>query len=221
MKYRCLILDHDDTAVKSTAEIHYPAHVEVIRVLRPHLQPISLNEWFLKNFTPGIMEYLTEELGFKDKELQIEYRIWREFTTRTIPHFYPGFKETLMAFTQQGGIVTVVSHSERDIIERDYRAWSEGEPLIPNMIHGWSYDEQKRKPSPLPVKKILKQFGLREDDALIVDDLKPGVLMAQASGVAVAAAGWGHSIPAIRDYMVKHCITYFETIDQFRSFILS
>ncbi|KPJ84175.1 MAG: hypothetical protein AMS17_16545, partial [Spirochaetes bacterium DG_61] len=89
MQFKCLILDHDDTAVNSTAEIHYPAHLEVMRVLRPHLVPVSLDEWFLKNFNPGIMEYLIEELGFSEAEVQIEYRIWREHTTRTIPHFFP------------------------------------------------------------------------------------------------------------------------------------
>ena len=33
--FKCLILDHDDTAVASTPAIHYPAHLEAMRVLRP------------------------------------------------------------------------------------------------------------------------------------------------------------------------------------------
>ena len=64
LPYQCLILDHDDTAVNSTALIHYPSHVESMRRLRPQTAAIDLNGWFLKNFEPGIMSYLQEELGF-------------------------------------------------------------------------------------------------------------------------------------------------------------
>jgi phosphoglycolate phosphatase len=221
VRYKCLILDHDDTAVNSTAEIHYPAHQEVMQVLRPHLTPISLDGWFLKNFNPGIMEYLTQELGFDEEEIQIEYRIWRRHTTQRIPHFFPGFIEALTRYRELGGIIAVVSHSERDIIERHYRSGSGGLALLPDVIYGWNYDEEQRKPSPYPVNCILADFGVGEENALIVDDLKPGVLMARATGVAVAAAGWGHSIPEIREYMQKCCVEYLETVEQFREYILS
>ena len=46
LRYRLLLLDHDDTTVDSTASIHYPAHVESVRALRPDLEPCSLREWF-------------------------------------------------------------------------------------------------------------------------------------------------------------------------------
>ena len=32
----------DDTTVRGTEEVHYPAHVESVRVLRPELEPVSL-----------------------------------------------------------------------------------------------------------------------------------------------------------------------------------
>ena len=31
LRYRCLVLDHDDTAVMSTPLIHYPAHVKAMK----------------------------------------------------------------------------------------------------------------------------------------------------------------------------------------------
>ena len=46
LRYRLLLLDHDDTTVDSTASIHYPAHVESVRALRPDLEPCTLREWF-------------------------------------------------------------------------------------------------------------------------------------------------------------------------------
>jgi phosphoglycolate phosphatase/pyrophosphatase PpaX len=220
LRYRCLIVDHDDTAVNSTALIHYPAHIEVLKVLRPGLKPISLEEWFLKNFHPGIMCYLKEELGFTEEEIRIEYRIWRDFTTNRIPEFYPGFIETLQEYHRRGGLVAVVSHSERDIIERDYLSCRGESSFFPDLIFGWDYNEERRKPSCFPVEEILKCFKLEPSEVLILDDLKPGVVMARASGIDPAAAGWGHSIPQIRNYMKSNCIAYFERVEDFRRFIL-
>ena len=70
LKYKCLILDHDDTAVDSTAEIHYPAHIEIMRQIRPSHIPVSLKEWFLKNYQPGIMEYMVDELKLDKSEIE-------------------------------------------------------------------------------------------------------------------------------------------------------
>ena len=37
LKYKILALDHDDTVVKSTAEVHYPAFLETLKALRPEI----------------------------------------------------------------------------------------------------------------------------------------------------------------------------------------
>ncbi len=52
-----------------------------------------------------------------------------------------------------------------------------------------------------------------------MDDLKPGVEMARAAGVPIAAAGWSHQIQEIKDYMLENCDLYFDTIDDFASSI--
>jgi hypothetical protein len=44
LKYKCIILVHDDTAVMSTPEIHYPSFVEAIKKLRPNDEPISIKK---------------------------------------------------------------------------------------------------------------------------------------------------------------------------------
>ena len=214
LKFKCLILDHDDTAVDSSPMIHYPAHVEVMRLLRPHHTPIDLEGWFLKNFHPGIMEYLMHELEMNDQELDKEYQIWREFASSRAPNFFPGFIDALARYREKGGLIAVVSHSEKDIIKKHYGSFP------PDVIFGWSYDKNRRKPSPWPVQEILRGCDLRPEEALIVDDLKPGVLMSQASGVPVAAAGWSHRIPEIEEYMRTHCVAYFEAVEDFKEFIL-
>jgi len=220
LPYQCLILDHDDTAVNSTALIHHPSHLESMRLLRPRAEAIDLEGWFLKNFEPGIMNYLIEELGLSEEELEIEYKIWREFNTKRIPPFFPGFLESLRAYRARGGIITVVSHSEKDVILNTYRAAKGGGDILPDLVFGWDYDETRRKPSPWPVESILRHFDLSPGQALIVDDLKPGVLMSRATGVAVAAAGWAHQIPEIHAYMRENCDIFFKSVEEFGSFIL-
>jgi len=52
MKYRCLVLDHDDTVVSSTATIHYPCFIEYLEKYYPHLaKSYTLESYFVKNFT--------------------------------------------------------------------------------------------------------------------------------------------------------------------------
>ena len=192
-----------------------------MRVLRPGVKPLELRDWFKKNFDPGIIEYLTLELGMNESELITEYRIWRGFNLKRIPPFFPGFLELLSEFKSRGGLVTVVSHSEKEIIEGHYRAHNQVIGWTPDMIFGWDEDESKRKPSAYPVERILETFKLQPREALIIDDLKPGVVMARIAGVPMAASGWGHDIPEIRVYMKEHCSAYLETVGDLARLIMS
>ncbi len=203
MKYKCLILDHDETMVNSTATIHYPAHVEAMKRIRPGETPIDLNGWFQKNFHPGIMAFLTDELAFTEEEMGDAYRIWHEFNADRNPSFFPGLPELMKRYQDAGGILSVVSHSTEENIRRHYQF---GAPeLTVDLVYGWDHDEDKRKPSPWPVLQILEKTGLKASDVLVIDDLKPAVDMARAAGADVAAAGWGHNIPEIRRSMKEIC----------------
>jgi beta-phosphoglucomutase-like phosphatase (HAD superfamily) len=216
--YRCLFIDHDDTAVDSTAAIHYPAHLQALATLRPGRIPPSKEQWLLHNFH-GIMEYLVGELGMNEAELATEFEIWRSFTTTRIPPFFPGFLELLVDFRRRGGLVAVISHSEKEVIETHYRA-AQDPPFLPDLIFGWEHQEGKRKPSPWPVLEGLNIFGCTAAEALIVDDLKPGVLMSRATGVPIAAAGWSHRVPEIETYMRANAVRYCARVDDLRALLL-
>jgi phosphoglycolate phosphatase/pyrophosphatase PpaX len=220
LRYRCLILDHDDTAVDGTARVHYPAHLKAMALLRPGVTPVDLDEWFRKNFEPGILSFLKDEIGMSEAELKLEYDVWREFTTRGRPQFYHGFLDAIAEYKGRGGRFVVVSHSESDIVAGHYRDAGRVPPLVPDLVFGWEAGEDRRKPHPYPVEETLRRFALRPDEVLVVDDLKPGVVMAEAAGVPVAAAGWAHAIPEIRAWMTRHSVAYLDTVEAFRSFIL-
>ena len=165
----------------------------------PRGAPPTKEQWLLRNFH-GIMDYLVGELEMTREELAREFLIWRRWTTSRIPPFFPGFLDLLAEFRQRGGLVAVISHSEKDVIEGHYRA-ARNLRFVPDLMFGWDHDEKRRKPSPWPVQEALRQLDCSPAQALVVDDLKPGILMSRAAGCDFAAAGWSHRVPEIEGYM--------------------
>jgi len=212
-------MDHDDTAVDSTRRIHFPAYLDVMSRLRPREPLLDLNGFFQRNFDPGYVEYLENELGMSREEVDEEYRVWHSYTATRISEFYPGMLDFLERFLASGGYLAVVSHSVQDSIERDYRH-ADREGVRPHLIYGWDQEPHKRKPAPFPVEDARRRLGVDHEEILVVDDLKPGVVMARRAGVAVAGAGWGHNVAEIREYMQEHCDYFLETVQELAELVL-
>ena len=215
MKYKCLVFDHDDTVVNSTATIHHPCFQAYLDLRYPG-RKCSLEEYFIKNFEPGFLRMCIEEYGMGDKELADETAFWREFVKSHIPDAYPGMAEIMHRHKDEGGIIAVVSHSFEETIIRDYKANGLPEP---DAVYGWGQPAEQRKPSPYPLFKIMKDFDLAPTDMLVIDDLKPGYDMAMKCGVDFAAAGWANDIPEIESFMRSNCANYFKTVDELDSFL--
>ena len=219
MKYKCLVLDHDDTIVSSTAEIHFPCFLEYLALTRPHL----LSEWdvdtyFIKNFHPGITSILRDELGMDDEEMDIEVKYWADYVENHIPRAYEGIGEIMSDFRREGGIIAVNSHSLLKYIERDFKA--NGLPS-PDVIYAWDLPEEQRKPSPYTMFELMRRYNLSPRDILVVDDLKPGYDMARGAGVDFAAAGWAYSISEIENFMRKNCDYYLKSVEDLRRILFS
>ena len=208
MRFQCLVMDHDDTTVNSTATIHFPSFLAYLAQVRPGLS-YTLDDYFRKNFDPGVMALFTGELGFSDEELEGEFRFWQDWVRTRVPKAYPGIREILQRHRDAGGKIAVVSHSMRENIERDYR--ENGLPT-PDLIFGWEQPPEQRKPEAWPLQQIMKTFSLPPEELLMVDDLKPGYDMARRCGVPFAAAGWANDIPEIEQFMRKNCDFYCKTV---------
>ena len=215
MRFQCLVMDHDDTTVNSTATIHFPSFLAYLAQVRPGLS-YTLDDYFRKNFDPGVMALFTGELGFSEEELEGEFRFWQDWVRTRVPKAYPGIREILQRHRDAGGKIAVVSHSMRENIERDYR--ENGLP-VPDLIFGWEQPPEQRKPAPWALEQIMAQFSLPASELLMVDDLKPGYDMARAAGVDFAAAGWAYDVPEIEAFMRKNCDFYFKTVQEFRTFL--
>ena len=216
MRYKCLVLDHDDTVVNSTATIHYPCFCEFLKLVRPHAEAYTLEDYFRKNFDPGIVPFFTQEIGLTPQEMDDEFRFWQAYVKPRMPQVFPGIREILERHKALGGIIAVVSHSVKDAILRDYR---ENALPAPDAVFGWELPPEQRKPEPWALLRIMEQFSLTANDLLMLDDLKPGYDMARAAGVSFAAAGWAYDVPEIESFMRRNCDFYFKTVQEFGAFL--
>ena len=215
MRYQCLVFDHDDTVVNSTATIHWPCFVDFLAQRRPGMS-CSLEKYFIKNFDPGFLPMCREDYGLSDAELDDELRFWKAYVREHVPSAYPGIREMMERQKAEGGLVCVVSHSLDYNIRRDYR--ENGLPE-PDAVFGWEQPLELRKPSPWPLQEIMRRFDLQPRDLLMIDDLKPGYDMARACGVDFAAVGWANDIPEIERFMRGNCRWYFKTVPELAAFL--
>ncbi len=215
MKYKCLVIDHDDTVVDSTAEIHYPCFIEYLDKFRKgESEKWTLDTYFIKNFHPGITSILRDELGMDDAEMKHEVEYWARYVEDHIPTAYAGIGDIMREFSARGGIIAVNSHSFEKYIRRDYDYNS---LPIPDIIYAWDLPEEQRKPSPYSLFDLMRRYSLKPEEIIVLDDLKPGYDMARGAGVTFAAAGWAYDIPEIEEFMRHNCDFYLKTVEELRN----
>ncbi len=215
MKYKCLVFDHDDTVVNSTATIHHPCFAEYLKEFYPG-ETMGLEEYFLLNFAPGFVPMCRERYGMTDEDLTHEATYWQNYVRSHIPTAYPGLREIMERQKAEGGLVCVVSHSFDYNIRRDYEA--NGLPS-PDAVYGWERPEHQRKPNTFPLDDIMARFELKPSELLMIDDLKPGYDMAAAAGVDFAAVGWAYEIPEIERFMRQNCPLYFKKVPELAAWL--
>lgn len=215
LRYKCLVLDHDDTVVLSTPNIHYPTFCRTLKKLRPDVS-MTLQEYIEYNENPGFSKMCYELLKFTPEEMALQEAEWMTGLASEIPPPCDGMKEVICRQKEEGGLICVVSHSCGEYIERDYMAHF---GVKPDLIFGWELGEGRRKPNPYPLLQIMKERSLHPSQLLMVDDLKPGCDMAHYCGVDFAYAGWSKTAVATLDEMKKYSDYVFETTAELANFL--
>lgn len=215
MKYKCLVFDHDDTVVNSTATIHHPSFQAFLDLYRPGMV-CSYEDYLLKNFEPGFLQMCRDEYSMTEEELADELLFWKSYVAEHIPDAYSGMKEIMEKQRAEGGLICVVSHSFEHNIRRDYE---HNDLPAPDMVFGWDYPEDQRKPNPYPLERIMETYDLKPDELLMIDDLKPGYDMAQSCGADFAAAGWSYDVEQIENFMRQNCQYYFKSVEKLAEFL--
>ena len=167
-KYQCLVLDHDDTVVQTEKTIWYPYFCYILDQFRPG-ETISLQDYVRDCHELGFAEMCRQKYAFTEQELKEEYLGWKDYIRTHIPPPYPGIGNIIKRQKDAGGLLCVVSHSSEENILRDYKTHFD---ITPDDIYGWDLPEHQRKPSPYPLKQIMKKYGLTPDQILVVEDRK-------------------------------------------------
>ena len=216
MKYRCLVLDHDDTVVQSMKTLSYPFWCMELEIFRPGVTQ-SLEDYILECHNRGFAGLCRDCFQFTDEELKKEHGMWMDYIMTHIPDPYPGIGEVIHRQKAEGGIICVVSHSHADNILRDYRTHF---GIEPDAIYGWELPPEQRKPNPYPLLDIMARYDLKPEEILVVDDMKLACQMSEPLGIKVAYSGWnGLGIPEIEDEMKSICAYSFDSTEKLYNFL--
>lgn len=174
MHYRCLVLDHDDTVVRSAETVNYPALVEKLRRDHPD-RSITFREFMLEVFDRTFTGMCQDFLHLTPEETQEQFEFWKVYVRTHIPPAYEGMDALLHDFRAQGGLVCVSSHSGWENITRDYQR---DFGFTPDRIYSFELPPEQRKPSPFALEDIMRRYSLRPQELLMVDDMRTGLDMA-------------------------------------------
>ena len=216
LKYPCLVLDHDDTVVQSEKCVNFPYFEYILTQFRPGSR-ITLPEYTEGCFRLGFADMCREWYGFTDQEMADEFEGWKVYIRDHIPAPYPGIQQVIRRQKELGGKICVVSHSCEENITRDYQTHF---GILPDEIFGWDLPETLRKPSTYPLEQIMKKYGFRPEELLVVDDMKPACQMARNDGVSIAFAAWGRKdCPDLSREMTELCDFSFESPQELEAFL--
>lgn len=216
MKYKCLVLDHDDTVVQSEKTLGFPYFQEFLKKIRPD---VSLR---FEDYVRGCNEMRFADMcrakwQFTDEELQEEWDGWKAYLLTHIADPCDGIARVIRRQKEEGGLVCVVSLSGEQSITRDYRTHFGMEP---DAIYGWDLPKELQKPNPYPLQDIMSRFGLKPHELLVVDDAKLAYHMAKSVGVQIAFAAWSKAdFPDIGSQMREMCDFSFDTTNALEKFL--
>ena len=215
-KYKCLVLDHDDTVVQSEATVNYPCFCRYLEQYRPGMS-ISLEDYVGDCNQMAFIDMCRRRFGMTDAELDTEYQFWKDYAASHIPDAFDGIRALLHRFRASGGVICVSSMAAQENILRDYRTHF---GLEPDRIFGWDLPEAYRKPHPWALQQIRAEFGFRPEEILVVDDMKFAVPMARSAGCPIAFAGWGRkAFPQICREMESLCDFSFYSTEELEKFL--
>ena len=216
LKYRCLVLDHDDTVVQSEKTLGFPYFKEFMARIRPGVE-LTLEEYVRGCHELPFVDMCRQKWQFTDEELMEEWDGWKKYILTHTPDAYEGIETIIRRQKENGGLVCVASLSGAQSITRDYLTHFGMEP---DAIYGWDLPKHQQKPDPYPLQDIMARYDLQPEDLLVVDDMKLGWRMAKAVGVDVAFSGWSKSdFPELAGEMTKICDFSFDSPAELEAFL--
>lgn len=216
LKYKCLVLDHDDTVVQTERHLGYPYFKEYLNQIRPGNE-LSF-EQYVKDCNSMVFADMCRTCWhMTDEECELEYTGWCNYY-RTNPHpIFPGIERIIHRQRAEGGLVCVVSLSPAPDILRDYE---EHFGIVPDALFDHDMPKHMRKPNTYPLEQIMARFSLKPEEILVVDDMKLAWMMAHPLGVPVAYAAWSKvDFPELTTEMRELCNYSFDSTAELEKFL--
>ncbi len=187
MRLKLLIFDLDGTLIDSHIDIAF--HLN--RVLKD-LGRKQIDHKRIKGMIGSGARKLIENL-FPEHQVEIALELFRKYYMKepviyTEP--YEGIEELLEFIKTNGKRITVVTNKSESLSKEILRRL-ELHKHIDLLVGGDTF--QEKKPSPLPILKVLEYFGLHPKDAMMVGDTDADIVAGKEAGVWTTLAEWGYS----------------------------
>lgn len=216
LKYKCLVLDHDDTVVQTERSIGYPYFRDYIERIRPG-QTLSFAEYVRDCNNMIFADMCVTRWNMTEEEMYNEYIGWKAYSRLHTPPLCPGMDAVIRRQKAEGGLVCVASLSTKEIIERDFLHHF---GFLPDAVYDYDLPAELRKPNPYALTDIMDHFGLKPEEMLMVDDMKLGWTMAKTTGVPTAFAGWSKAeFPELTAEMRAICDFSFDSAKELEAFL--
>lgn len=216
LKYRCLVLDHDDTVVQTERTIGFPYFRDFIERIRPG-STLTFEEYVRDCNNMIFADMCTQRWQMTQQEQQEEYLGWKAYSRANIPEVCPGIHRVIQRHKEAGGILCVSSLSTREIIERDFLHHF---GILPDAVYDYDLPPHQRKPSAYALQQIMERFQLKPEEILMVDDMKLGCMMAQSAGIDTAFAAWSRQeFPTLCAEMEQLCDFTFRAPEDLEQFL--
>lgn len=190
LRKKCLILDHDDTIINSQESIHYPLFVEVLKKLRPNIQPIDFERFIDLSNELGFVKMCRTLYHYTPQEIEFEYHYWKTHSAAMQAPSFEGLKEILQAFTQAGGLIIVYTMNSSQNVLQDYERLFQ---FVPHKIIAHDQYVVLKKPYRLSILHALHELELNVKECIFIDDTPMLLELKDRLNMDFLAANWAKS----------------------------
>ena len=216
LKYKCLVLDHDDTVVQTERLLGFPYFKKYIEKIRPG-QTITFEQYVRDCSGMVFADMCRTRWNMTDEECANEYKGWCAYYSSHPHPIFPGIERIIRRQKEEGGLVCVVSLSPAGDILRDYE---EHFGIVPDDLYDHDMPAHMRKPNSYPLERIMDKYALKPEEILVVDDLKLAWMMARPLGVPIAYAAWSRiDFPELSAEMREICDYSFDSTEQLEKYL--
>ncbi|ADO45174.1 HAD-superfamily hydrolase, subfamily IA, variant 3 [Hydrogenobacter thermophilus TK-6] len=186
MRLKLFIFDLDGTLIDSYMDIGMCVNGVLRSMGRQEIEPDSVKNW-IGGGARGLLEKLfpSEEI---DRALELFRKYYRENPV-VYTKAYKGIREVLTHLKAMEKRLAVVTNKMEDLSVEILKRLNLYH-YFDMVVGGDTFPE--KKPSPVPIKEVLRWLGVDAKEAVMIGDTDADVRAGKDAGVWTALANWGY-----------------------------